>query len=545
MHKFFKETIPLRNLFFAVMVLVLASCASIVTPTGGDKDIKPPEVVSTDPPASSVNFTSKKITISFNEYIQLNDLEKQLIVSPIIKPAPVVSAKSKKITIEIDAPLQPNTTYTLNFGNAIVDLRESNPIKDFRYVFSTGSYVDSLQLKGKVTFAHNLKTEGGVLVMLYNSTDDSVPFKSNPDFFTRTDSTGNFIIRNIGKGPYKIFALKDADGDYKFNSADEAVGFLDRTVTGNDSLVANIFLFKETDKKLLVKSSSFDSKAAFTFILNRTPENLELKNLNGTQPWQNVAYNFSKDTITLWMKDTLTDSLSVEISENGKVSDTLRVASIKKPEGKSKTITVTAVKLTVAPVSGTSLLPNNAIQLLSSLPLLSVNESLISLMQDSTIKIPFKLSLTDSIKRTIKIEAETKEKNTYKLQLLPGALKSIYGLNNDSIALAFTTPALTEFGSVKIKLQGLTSEKYLLQLVDDKDGVKYEKSVSKNGNYLFENISPAVYKVRLVKDADGNGRFTTGNYLLKQQPERVYYANESVNIRANWDIEIDWNIPLN
>ena len=152
------------------------------------------------------------------------------------------------------------------------------------------------------------------------------------------------------------------------------------------------------------------------------------------------------------------------------------------------------------------------------------------------------MTFSDSASTTITIKAATAEKNNWKLSLLPGALTDIYGNKNDTAFLNFHTNSYTDYGSIKIKVDGLSGSNYILQLVDEKDMVISEKNISGNGSYLFEKMLPAKCRVRIINDADGNKVFTTGNYLLKQLPELVYYYKETLTLRANWDIEISWSI---
>ncbi len=517
--------------------VVLYGCASVVNPTGGKKDITPPVLTGSDPASSTTNFTSEKIVLSFDEYVQLKDVEKQLIISPIIKPAPIVSAKAKKVVVEIKADLSPNTTYTLNFGDAIIDLRESNPIKDFRYVFSTGSVVDTMELAGKVFSAENLQAQSNILIMLYKTEDDSAPLKSTPGFFTRTDSSGNFRLRNISTGPYKLFALKDADGDYKHNTPDELIGYVQEPVSGSDSMPVTIYLFKETEKKLTLRNGKFENKASCSMVFNRSVRNVTFTDLSGSTQWKNLEFNTGGDTVIVWLKDTLVDSLRIQLSENGVPLDTVNFIQSVKSERNA----IAPLKMIVSSRSGTNPLPGKPIVVQTTLPVQSFDENLISLTHDSITPVAFTVEMADTLKRTFKIIAPTVEKKGYTLKFLPGAFKSDYGKNNDTTIIALRTPMLTEFGSVKVKLSGLTEGNYLLQVVSDKDEIKYEKKLSDNGNYLFENIVPAIYKLRLVNDKDANGMFTTGDYIKKQQPEKVKYYTETINIRANWDIEVDWN----
>ncbi|MFI5164899.1 MAG: Ig-like domain-containing domain, partial [Bacteroidia bacterium] len=190
---------------------LLEHCAQIVIPGGGPRDATPPRVVKYMPDSAATNFNTKTIAITFDEYIQLSDLQRELTISPPMNIQPDVKYKGKTLLIELKDSLQKNTTYCLNFGSAIRDFTESNPKTNFQYIFSTGSFIDTLKLSGTVKNAFDLKSEKGILVMLYDTYNDSVPYKKLPSYFAKTGDDGSYTIRNIRPGNYKAFALKDAN----------------------------------------------------------------------------------------------------------------------------------------------------------------------------------------------------------------------------------------------------------------------------------------------------------------------------------------------
>lgn len=223
MHKF-----PARLLS---LVFCLTSCAQQGSLTGGAKDEKPPEVVSSTPANYTTHFKSDHIEITFNEYFDLKDIAKQLVVSPPMAKKPDFKVKGKTLEINFKDSLQPNRTYAINFGDALVDLNEGNPIKNFQFVFSTGSTIDSLQVGGRVIQALDSKPAEDILVMLYNGNADSLPLKTTPLYLSRTDKEGKFTLKNLAGGSYKIFALKDGNNNLMFDQPTEAVAFQDSLIT--------------------------------------------------------------------------------------------------------------------------------------------------------------------------------------------------------------------------------------------------------------------------------------------------------------------------
>ena len=191
--------------FLYLLLVFLSSCAVQVAPTGGDKDTKPPEMTGSEPKMFQTNFSGHEVVLDFNEYVQVKDASNSLIVSPLLKQQPIVKIRSKSVIVSFEGDtLLPNTTYTMNFGSALVDVNEGNAKEDFQFVFSTGDHIDSLQITGKVINAKDLKADGGFIVMLYHENTDSLPFLSRPDYFCKTAKDGSFRVRNISPGRYKI-----------------------------------------------------------------------------------------------------------------------------------------------------------------------------------------------------------------------------------------------------------------------------------------------------------------------------------------------------
>jgi len=543
-----KELKLLLNLLLIAMcasLFLLSSCAIKVAPTGGEKDVTPPKVLKSVPENYSTSFNQKEIVISFDEYVQLKETDKQIIISPIIKPAPEISVKNKNIEIKFSESLQKNTTYTINFGNAITDVHEGNTYEGYQFVFSTGASLDSSSIKGKVHFANNLKTEKGILVMLYTNSTDSVPYKTIPDYFAKTDDAGNFSIKNIRNASYKIFALKESDGNYLFNSSDELIAFNDGLSNANDTNTAELSLFKEEDSKFFIKTKGFAEKGKFVLVFNKPLGNIELKNLSAENiPVEQKEFSIQKDSLILWMKDTMVNNLNFTLWNNEQLIDTVVFTEKKttnKPTGRDSDV---GFKLRASINTEGLIKTNDTLVITFSAPLVlsKSNPEKIQLTKDSITSIPFTTEWIDSSNRKLKIIFKPIEQEVYKLFIPPKNFTSIFGLSNDSLVFNITTLESTKLGSVLVKLSGINEGNYLLQLVNDKDETIYQRKITGAGKYLFELIDPLKYKLRLVYDSNSNGKWDTGNYLKKIQPEKIIYFTSEINIRANWDIEQEWNL---
>src|ERR1035437_9973576 len=319
-----------------VFLFLISSCAQVVAPGGGKKDITPPRAVKYAPDSAQLNFKSRSIEITFDEFIHLQDLNNQLIVSPPLQNTPDVTVKNKKVLIEFNKKdsLKPNTTYCISFGNAIQDLDENNPIDNFRYIFSTGTYIDSLTIKGKVENAFDHKTEKGILVMLYSDLRDSVVYKKLPEYFSKTKEDGSFQINNIRKGKYKIVALKDGNANYKYDGETESIGFSDALVDPSEKKSIAIELFQEPPKKVFLKKHFHNSYGKIVLIFNQGSDSIKVTNLSkdlkGTQ--ELFDYSKNRDTLTYWIANYQKDSIKLQVSNGNKILDTVAFKMIKKDD---------------------------------------------------------------------------------------------------------------------------------------------------------------------------------------------------------------------
>ncbi|MBX3241297.1 MAG: Ig-like domain-containing protein [Chitinophagaceae bacterium] len=228
------------------IIITTSGCAQMVPPTGGPRDSLPPVLLGAVPKDSTLNFTGKKIVLEFDEFINLDKPDQEVIVSPVPKVMPLIEAKLRNITITIKDTLEENTTYSIDFGRSLKDLNEGNPFKNFTYLFSTGSYIDSTSLGGKVVLAETGKIDSTLIVMLHRNFEDSVVAKEKPRYYTRLDSAGLFHFSNIAPGKYNLFALKDAGGQKMYMNGGDLFAFYDNMIAmGEDSISPVLYAFTE------------------------------------------------------------------------------------------------------------------------------------------------------------------------------------------------------------------------------------------------------------------------------------------------------------
>jgi uncharacterized protein (DUF2141 family) len=263
-----KHVIPTTAIGFLLALVILVnlsgmqSCASIVPPSGGDRDSLPPLLVSVTPPDSSKNFAGKRLTFVFNEFVQIDNPLANLLITPTPKTSPNVEAHLRTVTVAIKDTLEPNTTYTFDFGDAIRDINESNVLRNFTYIFSTGASLDSLEFSGRVIIAETGKSDSTLLVFLYKSLDDSSLLKEKPRYITRVDNSGNFTFRNLPSGRFAIYGVKDEGGQRRYLSRSQLLAFADTPVVVQPNpMPVTLYAFVARDTNVAVVSSPIKSTA--------------------------------------------------------------------------------------------------------------------------------------------------------------------------------------------------------------------------------------------------------------------------------------------
>ncbi|MCW3111517.1 MAG: hypothetical protein JWQ09_6023 [Segetibacter sp.] len=269
--------------FIYFISIIGTGCAQIGSPTGGPRDSLPPVLVSASPKLYATNFSGNKITLAFDEYIDVQDVQTNVLVSPFPKVNPTIDFKLKTVTVKLKDTLRPNTTYAINFGNAIRDNNEGNPYRNFTYVFSTGNTIDSLELGGKVILAETGKKDSTIIALLYRNLEDSAVQKRKPDYIARLDSSGNFMFTNLSEGKYKVYALKDGDGGKTYNSKIELFAFADSVMVVSGTKQPPIALYayaeeKETKKPATAASGkpafAIDKKLRYSTNLSNSEQDL-------------------------------------------------------------------------------------------------------------------------------------------------------------------------------------------------------------------------------------------------------------------------------
>ena len=525
-----------RIFFHFALLFLIMSCARRSSPTGGLKDSIPPELLRAYPKMNSTLFDKDEIELVFDEYIKIKDLGRQLIISPPIEKSyykikPPESVVSKKIEIELLDSLDENTTYTFNFGNSIADNNEDNLLPFFYYAFSTGPVLDSLQIRGKINDALEKDTESFISVYLYpadSTFKDSSIFLKKPFYVTSTLDSIIYNFKNIREGEYEIIAIKDEAGNYLFDQNIDKIGFIDKPIKlPNDSII-DLTIFKENE--------NFSWGRPFFVNKNRLGIQYygDLKNMKELKLISEVPEKFVslinkdrvKDTLNYWFKGLDVDSLQFSLQG----IDTIRSSTVKFRKSKEKD------SLIIRSLTGGVIEFKDTFKIFSNIPIMEVKKEFINIINLDSTQIPFEAKI-DENHDIINILFEVEPNDEYKISIYPDAINDFFDNPIDSLSYKVQSRDREYYGNIFLQLIRDTAESFILELLDkDFNVVRKQKKSNEIDLYIFRHLTPGDYYIRYIKDLNNNGRWDTGNYLKKLQPEKVFYHPNKLELRSNWDL---------
>jgi len=449
---------------------LITGCANIVPPTGGPRDSLPPVLINGIPPPNTVHVTSKKIVLNFDEYIDLKEIRKNLIVTPVPKMMPAVTSHLKTITIEIRDTMQPNTTYAFNFGRAIADVNEGNILKNFNYAFSTGNYVDSLQYSGRVIMAYTGKADSMLFAILHERLDDSAVAKDRPRYIARLDSSGNFTFKNIRPGRYALYALQDESGTHEYTTKAQIFAFADSPVDLSKS-PAPLLLYAYADtsdfkkpvaKKLLPASSKKEDKDKVKRLV-----------LNA---------NIPSGQLDLHHQFVITFGIPVKYVDSSKIRFTT---------DSFETITQYHLEL-------------------------------------------------DSGLTKMTFNYNWKENTLYHLILQKDFAEDTLGeklLKIDTVS--FRTKKESDYGNLRLRFKNLDLSLHPVLLILQSDKILVSYPIGKSYRYNNKLFDPGEFNLRILYDTNQNGVWDPGDFWKHRQPEIVVPIKKKLNVKSNWDNEVD------
>ncbi len=582
-----------RNIQILGLALALAvltnGCANIGALNGGKKDTTPPRVVTArSTPNFQTNFKKQPIRLVFDEYIKLDDVFKQVVISPPLDENPTVESKDSRsvvLTFGKDVVLRENATYTINFGSSVKDLNEGNVAKNLRFVFSTGNKIDSLTVVGRVIDAVSGQPVDGALLMLYDNFSDTIVRKKKPFYFGRTEKDGIARIENVGEGSFKAFALVDKDQNYLFNQDVERIGFPDSLITvsltsnapqlfpPDTSTVDKTLDFERTPqypkkktakdtaskaanaeqqrassnvtirlfdpvKKSQLMTKETDKYGVVKLIYNDEPKKVTV---NFDQIGQTVLTEVSKDTLLVFY-DLARDAAWNLIAKNDTFpNDTIRVRT----KGRADFLKKTKLEAVNAPKS-INKHPTKPIVLTFTNPLQNIDSQRIELLDSAKKTIPLSIKRDSVSPRKLQINANWQEGKRYTLQILPSALTDIYGLKNDTVSMSIGVQLKEDFGDLTLKITHLDSTKnHICQVLGGGGMVEKEFYIEQKARFTtrLETIQPDGYTIKIIEDVNKNRRWDTGNYDKHTQPERIF-SQTAESLRANWEVEVEIDVQF-
>lgn len=585
---------------------LLGSCARMGQPDGGWYDETPPRIMGAAPADKGTNVKNQKISIFFDEFIQIENATEKVVVSPPQLETPEIVASGKRIKIELLDSLKPNTTYTIDFSDAITDNNEDNPLGNYTYSFSTGDAIDTLEVSGKVLQAKDLEPVKGILVGLYSDLSDTA-FTTKPMLrVSRTDGSGRFVIKGVAPGTYRVYALQDADGNYLFNQKSEMLAFSQEKIVPSfkpdvrqdttwidslriksidrvgythflpDDIVLRAFNEVMTDRYFL--KAERREPESFTLFYSYGGEMPQVRGLNFQSDDAFIIESTEKqDTITYWLKDTALvnqDTLRVELTYHmtdslGKLVeqiDTLDILSrisyekrLKdlerereewqkkqdraKKRGEPYDSIMPPKALAIGVKAPSELDPDKNIPFTFNTPLASVDTAAIHLYsKHDTLWYNAPLEFNHVRGREYELRGEWRPDIEYSLEIDSAAFVDIYGKVSPPFKQGFKVKSFDDYGTLLLNIPTMTDTTIVVQLLDAGD--KIIKEVTTNqGVAEFYYVSPSTYYVRMYIDSNRNGEWDTGLYSANRQPETVCYFPKEIEIRAKWDFTETWN-PL-
>lgn len=538
-----KKSPFLTQITLLFMAILMAwGCAVPQKPQGGPRDETAPKLLKATPANQTRNFAAKQITLEFDEYFRLANQFQEINASPVLEKIEY-KIKGKSLVIEIKDTLLKETTYVINFGKAIVDVNEANVLKNFTYVFSTGSQIDSLKISGTVTNNQTLQKEKDVTVMLIPLQQDPLIFgKKKPNIYATTDTSGTFALTNLHEGAYKLYALKENGGNKIFDNDNELIGFPGKTINlKKDTSGINLRLFKQVPPNFRLIDRRFDPTGKIFLSFNKSLAKPTLKIIDpvALDAQKFVEFTKTRDSAYLYMRTMDFDSLKVAVLDNNVALDTAILRKARKETFKFPLTIVTSAD------NGNILKPGTSLQIYASTPVTNIFPSLISLREnDAYVSIPALIRDTSDAKH-LTLRYNFKQNAAYLLTFAEGALTGFFGEKNNNSPKRFKVDKPDNYSSMTLRVTlPDTGQSYVVELLNEKgDATLRSDQITKNTSLEYKNYPVGKYNVRVVYDANRNGKWDTGSLRENRQPENIWVLPNMVTLRPNYEPTEDISIP--
>lgn len=523
--------------------LLLAQCANVVAPTGGAKDVTPPKVVAAKPENHSTSFDGRKIQLTFDEFVTLNNASQEVLVSPPLTAKPDIKLSGKTVSIKFKEDLKPNTTYTILFGEAVKDLHEGNLFKDYHYSFSTGDVIDTLSLAGKVLNADDKKPVAEIFVSLYAATDslntlpDSLfiqPLRRIPEFIAKTNKEGDFRFYGLPNKPFLVFAVEDMNANRYYDLPNEKVAFLDTLVAPTDSMNLILYAFTEIDTTQMLLESKLVEEGMLRFVFRRPAENISITTPDSLpEAFRKVeVWSREHDTLCWYFTPEVRDSLRVDIhSENDTlINSTIHFGLHYKGAKPRDERTARILKISNN-LKNNLLMPGEDLLLRFSEPIVAFHDSL-------------RFEQTDAYGMEYRIDTVVADTINYDLKIADSVFYSVRGRTNQAFNLKFKRAKEADLGNIIIKVCPPAGQQVVVQLLNGKGGVLDQQMAAPVAGdsvsvVAFRQLLPGKYKLQAIIDVDCNGKWSTGNFHRRHLPEAIVPYKDELDLKAGWDIAPD------
>ncbi|SIO05388.1 Ig-like domain-containing domain [Algoriphagus halophilus] len=532
---------------FLFLAFLFYACAKQSTPMGGPRDQDPPVVLEMFPSNQSLNQRPEEILIVFDEYIKLDNPNKNIIITPKVdKDELVITALKNTVKIELNQDLEDSTTYVFNFQKSIEDLSEGNPTENLKLVFSTGETIDSLKFSGKVNnyFPKRGFLYENVIIGLYESNDTTDVFTAPPYYLSQADSLGNFSIENIKAGKYRAYAWHDDNNSLKAEYKSEAYDFILDTIDIQDEVSGAIFNLSNADQTQIKLTRSSTSGGNYDLVLNKDPLEIELAN---ERIGKDIFYIVTDKKITLYSTQPIQDSVKIDLQLQDSLSfkvDTTIYAKFEESKRRAE-------KLTYTVNSGKNFYQDLLIELTFNKPIADISYDSLYIAYDTAFQItitPEMISFQDSMKRDqLNIQLIIPDSLTTDIVTIKAAdstFRDIEGQFNEAVLAANYRKLKRETLADELSGQivGATAP-YIVQLIDSKSQIIKELYITEGNEFKFELLEPITYKIRVIEDLNKNRHWDPSNYLEERYAERVFYYvhpdtnSQDIVIKSGWITE--------
>ncbi|MHA6726448.1 Ig-like domain-containing domain [Chryseobacterium sp. A301] len=536
-----------KLVFFLGLSLILTSCARVGSPEGGAKDSLAPRFMGSNIDTTRINVPTslKSLQLDFDEYVTLKDVQRNLTISPPIKIKRILPSMlgNKYVLIEWEEPLLENTTYNLNFGNAIADLNEGNVLSYFNYAFSTGDYLDETYISGEVKDGM-LRTreedelqptrKSDYVVGLYQE-KDSMDYRVKPYYITKADPDGYYELNYLTPGIYRLLAFEDENQNSVFDAGEEKVAFLKDTIDLKQSISGLPITLYPSKKPIRYKETK-ESIGGFTLFFEGEPRSVSVQLDDRIKDYK-VTYKPYSDSLHVWF-DARKEDIGITQSENIKLSyqadDKTGEASLFYRLNPQNEMTLSNAKGNVIP-------PNSPFEIISNYPIDTVNSQNWSLKVDSVTTLEFKTLIDEIDPKKLKIDAHFESGKKYSLTLPKESVSSYYISNEKAYQFNFEVDKEENYGTLVLQLQGAPQSKFWIQFLDQNEVVKFQR-LAEGSEHRFTEIPPATYQLRILVDQNGNGVWDAADFANFEYAEPVFVFPKRIEIRGLWENRESWDL---